>query len=43
MIHASHSDLEVYIRHRLAERDLSDSIKPDVDMIAAVANQVYSV
>ncbi len=40
MIQASYSDLEVCIRHRIAERDLCDSI---ADIITAVANQVYSV
>ena len=43
MIQASHSDLEVYIKHRLAESDLCDSMEPDADMIAAIANQVDGV
>ena len=43
MIQASHSDLEVYIKSRLAESDLCDSMEPHADMIAAIANQVDGV
>ena len=43
MIQASHSDLEVYIKKRLAESDLYESMKQHEDMIAAITNQVDGV
>ena len=43
IIQASQSDLEVYIKNRLAESDLCDSMKHNADMITAVANQVDGV
>ena len=43
MIQASQSDLEAYIRDRLAESDLCDSIQTHADMVTAIANQVDGV
>ena len=43
MVQASQSDLEVYIRNRLAESDLCDSMEPHADMITAIAHQVDGV
>ena len=43
MIQASHSDLEVYIKNRLTESDLCDSMEAHAGMIAAIANQVDGV
>ena len=43
MIQASQSDLEIYIKNRLAESDLCDSTKPHADMITAIAKQVDGV
>ena len=43
MIQASQSDLELYIKNRLAESDLCDSMEPHVDMITAMASQVDGV
>ena len=43
MIRTSHSDLEVYMKHRLTESDLFDSAKPHADMIATIVNQTSGV
>ena len=43
MIQASQSDLEIYLKNRLAESDLCDSMNPHADMITAITNHVDGV
>ena len=43
IIRTPHPDLELYIKHRLAESDLFGSAKPHADLITTIVNQASGV